>query len=57
MQALDLYEIGADYVILPHVIGGKKVSGFLVDIVKGKKDLKDIRNRHLKEILGMEKYF
>ncbi|MDP2908024.1 MAG: cation:proton antiporter [Nanoarchaeota archaeon] len=57
MQALDLYEIGADYVILPHVIGGKKVSGFLVDIVKGKKDLKDIRNRHLKEIISMEKYF
>ncbi len=57
MQALDLYEIGADYVILPHVIGGKKVSGFLVDIVKRKKDLKEIRNKHLKEILGMEKYF
>lgn len=54
-QALDLYESGADYVILPHVIGGKKVSGFLVDIVKKKKDLKDIRNNHLKELLTLEK--
>ena len=55
-QALNLYELGADYVILPHIIGGKKVSGFLVDVVEGKKDLKEIRNRHLKEILSMEKY-
>lgn len=54
-QALDLYEAGADYVILPHVIGGKKVSGFLVDVVKGRKELKDIRNKHLKELLSYEK--
>lgn len=54
-QALDLYEAGADYVILPHVIGGKKVAGFLVDVVKGKRSLKDIRNKHLKEILNLEK--
>ena len=56
-QALDFYEAGADYVILPHVIGGKKVSGFLIDVVKGKKDLKKIRNKHLKQLLNFEKLF
>ncbi|MBL7101048.1 MAG: cation:proton antiporter [Nanoarchaeota archaeon] len=54
-QALDLYEAGADYVILPHVIGGQKVSGFLVSVVKGKKDLKEIRKRHLKTLLNLER--
>jgi len=57
MQALNLYELGADYVILPHIIGGQKVSGFLADVVKGKKELEGVRNKHLKEILSMEKYF
>jgi len=56
-QALDLYEAGADYVILPHVIGGKKISKFLVDVEKGKKNLKDIRKRHLKEILNFERIY
>ncbi|MDP2909356.1 MAG: cation:proton antiporter [Nanoarchaeota archaeon] len=55
-QAIDLYEAGADYVILPHILGGKKVSGFLADVVDEKKDLKEIRNKHLKELLGMERF-
>lgn len=55
-QALDLYELGADYVILPHIIGGKKVSGFLLDVLEGKRDLKEIRNDHLKELLSLDRY-
>jgi len=56
INALDLYEAGADYVILPHVIGGKQVVGFLTDIAKGRKELKDIRNKHLKELLTYERF-
>ncbi len=55
-QGLDLYEAGADYVILPHVIGGRKVSRFLVDVIKGVKQLKEIRKKHLKQLLTFEKF-
>lgn len=55
-QALNLYEVGADYVILPHIIGAKKVAGLLTDLAKKKKDLMDIRKQHLKELLSYEKF-
>ena len=54
-QAINLYESGADYVILPHVIGGKKVSGFLTSVVKGKKDLTEVRKKHLRELLNLDR--
>ena len=53
-DALSLYDAGADYVILPHFLGGERVSLFLeeanVDIKKilsTKKDhIKELRKRH-----------
>ncbi len=46
-EALELYNAGADYVILPHFLGGEHVAG-MIDSLKGKKmDLKKEREDHI----------
>ena len=58
-EALDLYDAGADYVVLPHFLGGERVS-LLVKESKEKlqkvierklKHIKELKERH---ILGHE---
>lgn len=46
-QAIKLYEEGADYVIVPHFIGGQIVSNLAKEAVLGHKSFEDERNRHL----------
>lgn len=46
-QAIDLYEKGADYVIVPHFIGGHVVSQLVREAVFGDKDLEPERVKHL----------
>lgn len=48
-DALDLYENGADYVILPHMIGGEHI-GYLLQDATGIKDIHKKRRRHIKEL-------
>ena len=49
-DALDLYEAGADYVILPHFIGGERV-GLLIEETKGNiKKIIEQKVKHLKEL-------
>lgn len=45
-EALELYKTGADYVILPQIIGGQKAYGIIKKI--NKSSLKDLKKEHLK---------
>lgn len=49
-HALDLYEMGADYVILPHLLGGEYVSLLMHDLNKNKKILNTVRKEHIKQL-------
>ena len=46
-EALELYEKGADYVILPHFLGGEHVSNLITQIRKKKIRLLEEKKRHL----------
>lgn len=52
-QALELYKAGADYVILPKILTGSKVSD-VINKVKNKKDLFKIRREHIKNLLSVD---
>ena len=52
-EALELYKLGADYVILPHYLGGEHVVGMLNDINKKKKSLGNIRKYHIASLKEM----
>lgn len=58
-EALDLYDAGADYVILPHFLGGEHVSVLIeeysIDVAKLLKTrLKHIKELHHRRFLGHE---
>jgi len=58
-EALDLYDAGADYVIMPHFLGGEHVSvlieEYTFDVAKIlKTKLKHIKELHHRRILGHE---
>jgi len=53
-KAIDLYEKGADYVIVPHILGGRKFASLLGNIMGDSKKLVNIRTRHIKELLNAE---
>ena len=49
-HALELYDLGADYVILPHFLGGEYASILLEDISKDKNKLIVTKFKHIKEL-------
>jgi Trk K+ transport system NAD-binding subunit len=49
-QAARLYEEGASYVILPHFIGGEKISAFIKKSGMAKSNFKKIRESHIKQL-------
>ncbi len=53
-RALDLYDEGADYVILPQILGGEKVSEMLNGTIQNKKKLKKLKNDHIKFLMSAE---
>jgi len=53
-EAIDFYEAGADYVIVPHILGGIKVTKIVKKIIARRKRLKKIRSEHVKELLTYE---
>jgi Trk K+ transport system NAD-binding subunit len=55
-QALDLYDAGADYVIIPHIVSGEKASTVIKDLLKGKRKVERLKNDHIKHILFMERF-
>lgn len=49
-EALKLYDAGADYVILPHFLGGERVSFLLQDVSVDINNLLNAKIKHIKEL-------
>ncbi len=49
-EALELYDMGADYVILPHLLGGEHVSFLLEEVSSNIDKLIDTKLEHIKEL-------
>lgn len=49
-EALHLYEKGADYVVLPHFLGGEHVSGLIDKVGKKKIKLREEKKRHIEHL-------
>jgi Kef-type K+ transport system membrane component KefB len=49
-EALKLYEAGADYVVLPHFLGGDHVAQMITKIRKKKVKIKDERKKHIEHL-------
>ena len=47
-EVLDLYDLGADYVIVPRVISGSNISEMLLKVFKSKKNLGILREENLR---------
>jgi len=50
-HALHLYNSGADYVLMPHHIGGQYIASMLKDIINSKQTIKRIKKEHIQELL------
>ncbi len=53
-KALELYKEGADYVIIPHILGGEKVSDMLKTHLSTKRRIAMLRNKHIQSLLKAE---
>lgn len=49
-EAIQLYEAGADYVILPHFLGGEKLESMLEGFIKDSSQIPKVRTKHLSDI-------
>ncbi|MDP3918698.1 MAG: cation:proton antiporter [Nanoarchaeota archaeon] len=52
-EALDLYDAGADYVIIPTIMSGEQVANLLEKHMDDPNGLKKIKKQHLKHLLEM----
>lgn len=53
-EALEFYREGADYVIVPHLLGGEKASALLEEFVK--KDVKDLKTEKTDHMKDLRRY-
>lgn len=51
-EALELYELGATYVMIPHYIGSEKVSAFIKQKGLDKQEFEHFRKRHVGSLLA-----
>ena len=49
-EALKLYKAGADYVVMPHFLGGEHASRIIEDIRKRKIKINEERENHIKHL-------
>ena len=49
-HALELYKMGADYVILPHFLGGEHVSSMITNIRSKKMKLHEEKEKHIEHL-------
>ena len=54
-EALELYDAGADYVILPHFLGGKHASLLVEEFTTKPRHKERVRKRHLAELIEKKK--
>jgi len=55
-EALELYKKGADYVILPQVLGGERGLSFLKSIIKEKKQITKAKEDHIKYLQDLRSF-
>jgi len=55
-EALDLYEKGADYVILPHISTSESAISLLNKMLNNRNNINEIRNKHIKHLLNLDMY-
>lgn len=55
-EALQLYEHGATYVMIPHHIGSVKVSSFIKDKGLNKREFEDFRSKHVGNLLANQDF-
>ena len=53
-EALDLYNHGANYVIVPHLLGGERVADLLKHTLKSKRELHHEKKKHIKHLTTMD---
>ena len=53
-KAIDFYEMGADYVIVPHILGGYKFASLFKAVIDNPKKMVNIRTKHIKDLLNAE---
>jgi hypothetical protein len=49
-DALKFYKSGADYVIMPHFLGGERVADIITEVRRRKFSLKKNRKDHIEEL-------
>jgi voltage-gated potassium channel Kch len=55
-EALALYREGADYVILPHFLGGDVVASMITNIGRNRLEAESIRNGHITELIARRNF-
>lgn len=55
-NALELYEAGADYVILPHFLGGSYAASLVKRFTRDAVELQDIRTKHISQLVERERH-
>ncbi|OYT54029.1 MAG: hypothetical protein B6U72_03940 [Candidatus Altiarchaeales archaeon ex4484_2] len=49
-NALGLYNEGADYVIIPDIVGGERISEYMTEYITDIKGIKEARKKHIKKL-------
>ena len=52
-EALNLYDAGADYVIIPQIMSGERIAHLLQKYMDDKKGMKKAKSEHLQHLLDM----
>jgi len=52
-EALTLYQKGADYVIIPHLLGGQHIADLLRQKATTKKQLRQLKKKHIEHLLSL----
>ena len=53
-ESFELYDAGADYVIIPQIMSGERVASFLEKYMDNKKGLNKVKKEHLKHLLEID---
>ena len=53
-EALDLYDAGANYVIIPHLLGGERVADLLKHTLRSKRQLQKVKKKHMRHLLSID---
>lgn len=55
-EALELYSAGADYVVLPHFLGGSFAASLVQKFTKEALELQDVRQQHINQLQNRESH-